>query len=321
VLVGGPTGVGKSTELAQAAAALAGERVACFIPLDRSENMRRLTAGQLLFRVSDSVASVARTHELGLSRALAHALDYEENSADLARATLREVTRISHKRRITLLIDGLEKVPEGPETQEIFDALGLLADEAEVVAVVPWYAAFGPRADTVIQAGERFVAVRGVNVAAGHAGEDGRAFLAKVLLRRLELPNGALEDGPLAHQPTLIARRNLVADACAESGGIPRTFLQLMADAASYAEARRGIDWPREEDFRDACLDQSDSFRRLLLPGDEAALRAAVGTDGRELELGRKIRLMAHGILLERLENRQPVLEIHPLAKAFLGNP
>jgi hypothetical protein len=38
-----------------------------------------------------------------------------------------------------------------------------------------------------------------------------------------------------------------------------------------------------------------------LLPGDVDAIRSAAGTNGSELELDRKIRLMAHGILLERL--------------------
>ena len=51
-----------------------------------------------------------------------------------------------------------------------------------------------------------------------------------------------------------------------------------------------------------------------MLPGDADAALAAAGTDGRELELNRKIRLMAHGILLESAIHRVPVLELHPLA-------
>jgi len=93
-------------------------------------------------------------------------------------------------------------------------------------------------------------------------------------------------------------------------------FLQLMADAATYARLRRGGDWPIVEDLNDACADQADTLRRLLLPGDAAAIRQAAQTDGRELGLERKVRLMAHGILLERMRNRRPELEIHPLARA-----
>ena len=68
--------------------------------------------------------------------------------------------------------------------------------------------------------------------------------------------------------------------------------------------------------MNDACADQIDSFRRLLLPGDVDAIRSAAGTNGSELELDRKIRLMAHGILLERLRNGIRTLDVHPLSLA-----
>jgi hypothetical protein len=193
----------------------------------------------------------------------------------------------------------------------------------ELVAVIPWHAAFGPRAETVIRSGERFVSARALEVD-GERGQDGRAFLKSMLLRRLQLPDEALDprsavqvfSGNLDEERSLVAAKsNLVADASMASGGIPRIFLQLMADAASYAKLRRAGEWPIVEDLRDACTDQVDTFRRLLLPGDADAARATAGTDGRELELGRKVRLMAHGILLERVREQVPVLELHPLAQ------
>ena len=106
------------------------------------------------------------------------------------------------------------------------------------------------------------------------------------------------------------------SDAARWSGGIPRTFLQLLADAGTYARLRRDASWPEPTDLADAVADQEDSVRRVLLPGDTQAILAAEGTDGRELDLGRKVRLMAHGVLLERLRNRRPTLEVHPLARA-----
>jgi hypothetical protein len=107
-----------------------------------------------------------------------------------------------------------------------------------------------------------------------------------------------------------------VNEAIRWSGGLPRVFLQLLADAGSYAKLRRSDPWPIVEDLNDARADQIDSFRRLLLPGDVDAIRGAAGTNGSELELDRKIRLMAHGILLERLRNGARVLDVHPLSQA-----
>lgn len=333
VLLGGPAGVGKSTELAHAAELLQPHRVACLIPLDRWENMRRLTPPQLLQRIASCVAYLVKeTFHLPLSAEL-----FEESQksvsdrwspAALAKLVLDEAARLSRQGRVTLLLDGLEKVPEVQASLELFDALAALPEEVELVAVIPWHAAFGPHAETVIRAGERFVSARALEVD-GERGRDGRAFLQDVLLRRLGLPKEELDPGPVETDHVLLsllsvpwdeqsartaARRELVADAARASGGIPRTFLQLMADAASYAKLRREGDWPVAEDLKDACTDQIDTFRRLLLPGDAGAARAAVGTDGRELELIRKIRLMAHGILLERVREGVPVLELHPLA-------
>src|SRR5512143_2904116 len=60
VLVSGPTGVGKSTELAQAAQALQSARVACLVPIDRMANMHRLTADELLRLLARTLVVFAR---------------------------------------------------------------------------------------------------------------------------------------------------------------------------------------------------------------------------------------------------------------------
>lgn len=327
VLLGGPAGVGKSTELAQAAKLLQPSRVACLIPLDRWENMRRLGPDRLLQRISSRVAYVAEeTLKLSLSPGLTEETQKDTSDrwspATLAQLVLAEVARVSRQGRVTLLLDGLEKVPAGVESLELFDALAALPVDVEIVAVIPWHAAFGPRSETVIRAGERFVSARALEVD-GERGNNGRAFLKSMLLRRLQLPDEALDMQALSNsldeeQALAAAKSNLVADAAMASGGIPRIFLQLMADAASYAELRRSGDWPIAEDLRDACTDQVDTFRRLLLPGDADAARAAVGTDGRELDLDRKVRLLAHGLLLERVRDQVPVLELHPLAQVAI---
>ena len=344
LLVGGPAGVGKSTELARAAELLQADRVACLVQLDRFENMRRLTPDRMRLRILQRVSYLARSVlRLDLSDSLKAALDAvdaelnglglgpAESGASpgaLLNATLAEVARLSRQGRATLLIDGLEKTPEGNTSQELFEALASIVDDVDLVVVIPWHAAFGPQADTVIRGGERFVAVHAVEVE-GEAAEAGRAFLRKLLLQRLELPEESLNPGSVvgdiaaqdvdeAHS-RVAALRPLVDDAIRWSAGVPRVFLQLMADAGSYAKLRAHGPWPTAEDFGDACADQVDSFRRLLLPGDTDAMREAAGTSGSELALDRKVRLMAHGVLLERVCDGRPILELHPLIHAAIG--
>ncbi len=337
LLVGGPAGVGKSTELARAAERLQAERIACLVQLDRFENMRRLTPDRMRLRIAQKVGYLALdVLHLPVSASLKNALNnvnaelrgesvtHVATPSVLLNVALTEILRSSTQRRLTLLIDGLEKVPPGPESLDLFEALASIREEVELVVVIPWHAAFGPQAETVIRAGERFVAVRALDVH-GDAGEPSREFLRKILLQRLHLPEGRLDPNAVVGTvgPSLdearardAAKRNLVNDAIRWSGGLPRVFLQLLADAGSYAKLRRSDPWPIVEDLNDACADQIDSFRRLLLPGDVDAIRRAAGTSGSELELARKIRLMAHGILLERLRDGARVLEVHPLALA-----
>jgi hypothetical protein len=336
LLIGGPAGVGKSTELARAAELLQADRVACLVQLDRFENMRRLTSERMLFRIADRVGGLAsEILRLPLSSSLQGALQQvkatlqsnwepDVTGASVLNAVCSEVARISRQARLTLLIDGLEKVPPGPLSLELFYALATIHDEVELVVVIPWHAAFGPHSETVIRSGERFVAVRALDVQ-GDAGVPGSEVLRQILLHRLHLnaeefqPNAVVGPaGPAldAARARAAAKRNLVSDAIRWSGGLPRVFLQLLADAGSYAKLRRSDPWPILEDLNDACADQADSFRRLLLPGDVEAIRAAAGTNGSELDLERKIRLMAHGVLLERVRDGARILDVHPLAQA-----
>jgi hypothetical protein len=343
ILVGGPAGIGKSTELDRAAALLRGRgrRIALLIPIDTWENMRRVTPDRLLLRIAGQCARVA-SQNLGMSlnQELLAALwqagvlpssvltggaagVYEATPRALATAVLGEVARLSKLGPVTLLIDGMEKVPEGPTGTELFDALANLPEHVEQVVVMPWHAAYGPHSETVIRPGEKWMILSPDRVE-GNAGARARAFLREILARRLSIDATWLDPEPSAARvasramgddipPTAFAA--LVDDAAVWSGGIPRVFLQLVADAGTYARLRRDEDWPKDVDLVDAVADLEDSFRRALLPGDTEACRQAEGTDGRELELGRKIRLLARGVLVERRDDRRTVLEIHPLAR------
>lgn len=337
VLVGGPAGIGKSTELAQAARILQDERVACFVPLDRWENMRRLNPDKLRRRLAARLVEIAgnvlnlplstdlfKSFNPGITTEVAegHAM----SSQALLNAAVEEVTRLAHQGRVTFFVDGLEKVPPGADAAELFDVLAELPETVDIVTVVPWHVAFGGGVEFIVRGGERFVALRAVQ-SAGPEGDVWRGFLVDILCQRLGIGAEAFDLTSIEGEGTdldearrhVIERRAMVTHAAAASGGVPRIFLQLMADAATHARLRGEDGWPEMLDLQNAMADMQDSFRRILLAGDTEAINKVHGTDGRELELDRKIRLMAHGILLERPGGIRPVLEIAPLALALVA--
>jgi hypothetical protein len=143
-----------------------------------------------------------------------------QSAAELARNALNEIARLSPSGRVTLLIDGLEKVPNGPGSLEPFDALGALPDCTDLVVVVPWHAAFGPRSEQVLRPDEHFLMVRAPEVADDDA--PGREFLRQILLARTPVP---AESSNPPNEAERLAYANVVNEAARWSGGIPRIFL------------------------------------------------------------------------------------------------
>ena len=321
VLVSGPTGVGKSTELAQAAQVLQPTRVACLVQADRATNIHRLTAeGLTRIVVKRLVLFALDPLHLPLSEALRSAatsvgedgevhpmsLSFRMSGTDRAGIAVEEIARVSPQGRVALLIDGLEKLLPGPHARDIFEALSRLPDSVDLIVVIPWHAAFGGGTEPILRAGERLHRVAPLDTD-GATGLAAAEFLGRVLAGRLR----SIHTLPESLKP-------LLGLAFKASGGIPRVFLQLMADAGTYARVKRGAAWPDDSDLHEAMVDQQDSFRRALLLGDTQAIKAVEGTDGRELDLERRVRLMAQGILLERVRNGTVVLEVHPLAAPAL---
>lgn len=307
VLVAGPAGIGKSTELARAAMIVeATGETAMMLPLDRYTNVRSMTAEQFYLATARLIIAQtkgSKARELGKALAavaLSIQAGADREPLDQAIAAIREAGRQSKQNEVVLFYDGLEKTT--PESGRIvFAALSTLAAEARLVVTAPWHAIYGPDADFVIDGNERMVALRPTNT--DH--EEGRQFLVDILLRRLglvSLPDHVLE---------------VVISAARWSGGIPRIFLQLVGDAATRARLSDGTDWPTHASLKDAVSSAIDATRRLLLPNDTAALLAVDGTDGREIPLDRKLRLLSHGILLEQWEGA-PVMRPHPLVKPLL---
>ena len=341
VLVAGPVGVGKSTEVAAAAAALQSVRIACIVPLDRFEDMRKIEPDQAALRLAGRLVwlcieklGMAISEDLREGLYLSGVLP-EAHRGDaggvltatpqtLLVAAIEEVARLSQQGRVAFLVDGLEKSP--PEVaRDVFDVLSLLPDHVDVVAVVPWSAVYGPASQEVVRPGESLVALRPLDVEGVRAARA-RAWLVGLLARRL----GLAVESPSAIDPVqfppgstaIVPPDDFVPDvvqrAAFGSGGIPRSFLQLLSDASAYA-AISGRPWPCEDDLDGALRDHADSFRRLLLPGDVEACEAADGTDGRALELDRKLRLLGHGMLLERVDEAGLVaLRPHPLLRPLL---
>lgn len=317
LLVAGPVGVGKSTELAFAAKAIGQTRVATLVRLDRTENMRTVAPDRVLLHAGAGALADVRDRHHGVDERLENELKIRlspggasrpGSALDVVRIALRESARMTGSKPC-LLIDGLEKTLDEPVARAVFDALAELLDEADLVVVVPFNAAYGPGSETVLAPGERLVLVPPIDVE-DEADDAGREFFRDVMARRLDLPPGTSVPPDFAHVVDRSARL---------SGGIPRTFLQLIADAATYARAIDGAPWPDPAHFERALADQQDSFRRLLLPGDAEALKQADGSDGRELPLPRKLRLLSHGLLLERQEDGRSVMRPHPLARVLLG--
>lgn len=324
VLVTGPTGVGKSTELARAAGVLRESRVACLLQVDRLANVHRLTNHGLMSLIAEQLVKLAREQlDMSLSQSLVAAVDRarrgtvafipeigpsREAGAKVAREAILEIARLSRGGRVCLVVDGLEKLLPAAAPQ-IFAAFADLPDEAELVMTIPWHAAFSGGTESIVRSGEHLHRITALEVD-GAAGLATSRFLASVVARRLV--------GSDVLPPDLDP---LLGIAFQRSGGLPRVFLQLIADAGTYARVTRAAPWPDRSDLAQAIRDQEDSFRRALLPGDTAAIREIVGTDGRELGLERRVRLLAQGILLERVRDGTMRVEVHPLAAAAIQTP
>ena len=276
--------------------------------------MHRLTADGFMWIVTAELVGLARgVLGLPVSEQLTAAVNvsrrehngratplFRTGGTNAARVAVEEIARISEQ-RVALFIDGLEKLPPGPDASEIFGALSSLPELVDLIVVIPWHLAVGGGTEAILRAGEHLHRVAALDTEGADGLETAR-FFARMLARRL-LGVDAL---PTQLDP-------LMGTAFKLSGGIPRVFLQLMADAGTYARVKRDAAWPDDSDLREAIRDQ-DSVRRTLLPGDTDAIRSAIKTDGRELELARRVRLLAQGVLLERVRNGQLALELHPLA-------
>lgn len=315
--VAGPVGSGKSTELSTAGLELhlTSTFFATDISLDQLMNMRNFSAAKLLWvLVSTLVEEIPKHRSLELElpeeiRSLLMGGRPDMRAApgpysDAFLAAVREMKRKSPTLQIAILLDGLEKCPEEQARMAVRTILSL-KEEVELAFVVPPSLVIGPE-NIELLSELRVFPIRPVPVLEeqGARWKEGRQFLTDVFSRRM------------GEDVSTEALAPLLETAAISSGGLPRTFLQLMRDAGGYA-AVANRELPTRDDLDNAMRDQADSLRRLLRDGDMRAMQEADGSDGLEMAIDRRIRLLTHGLLLENEVDDKIIVRMHPLLRPW----
>ncbi len=192
------------------------------------------------------------------------------------------------------MIDGLEKASSGLARRTL-SLLERLRGEASVVVVVPLEIATGPAA-AVLQ-DYHLTSIGPVVVSSSVPMLEAKSlpgdnFMFEVAARRLGVASSDIGKAP--EDTTSIAMRHCIVT----SGGLIRTFLQLLQKAALYGVIR-GRATPDSADVSRAAEEQTNFLLRLLKDGDAVALRQADDTSGTQIDIERRVRFLANGLLLE----------------------
>lgn len=316
IAINGPAGVGKSTELAAAELRLQGAEPVVRVVLDTQMDLQKLEEAELIVVLLQSLmgmqnASVdSHLHHVQTELSRNRSPDYKGKVSDLSlqfKDSFRQLllSLAEQRRSPTFLIDGLEKADDN----NVQKALVALAEAAmgtptRLVIVLSPTSVVGPLAHDLLRL-YKPLELRPIDV---HV-ESGRQFFRDLLEKRLEMTLETL-DGL-----TQLA----IGQAISASGGIPRIFLQLLQDAAGYA-ALADRDELSLLDVCQAMDDHMDSLRYLLIKGDAEALQQAENTAGTELELERRARFLAHGLMLLQGRGADTRLIMHPLVKRLFQN-
>lgn len=317
----GPAGAGKSTELAALAKRRQQKWVGPLVRLDKLLPYNDATSvDDVLNAIATSALRLAIEQlHLNLSRELVAAAAATRpipSGFDLLLATVREIRNASKQGEVGLLVDGLEKASFGL-AQRTLASLERLRADARVVVVVPTALATGPDAAALhdyhlMSIGPVVVSQTIDKLMASRLGGDD--FLFEIATRRLGVRPSDIGE-VFGGDMTAVAMRHCIV----LSGGLVRTFLQLLQKAALYA-AMRGNTTPDAEDVKRAAKDQTNFLLRLLKEDDVGWLRKAHGTSGLEIEITHRVRFLANGLLLEYRTSAGPVVYIAPLlADAILN--
>lgn len=332
----GPAGVGKSTEILNAARSVGEGWFALPVLIDQLAHVPSIDPPTLILALSVTVArmssATANARKLLLSivgappvsvglleplnaslSALGIVPGHRQWGAAPREASIPEMMDAFDQllreargvRRSVLLVDGLEKA--GAQARPMADLLADLAERTSsfVTIVLGSDMVTGPHAHAVVSR-YKIMELSPIMVEGdGPVAQAGLRFMREIFARRTG------EDAEL--QPL----REVVDRAARFSGGVPRLFLQLLQDAMGYAQiASRTL--PDLTDLRDAVRDQNDNMRLLLTRGDLERIRGALGTDGTELEADHRGRYLTQGLLLARRVEGRVELVAHPLLRPLL---
>ena len=319
IAVTGPSGSGKSTEIHRAALALAEAGLHPFLlHIDSLLSMDDPSPDLVVYVVAEAMLAkvVADNLDAVPSRQLvadvaasdprlARGPGLRRDPADLLIQVNTEVCRILGVPRVALLIDGLDRAPIAVARAAVQGFLRV-RDTLPIIVVVDPELTNGPASRDLLQR-YRVFALPAIPVDPGTpAAEAGQEFLWSLLGARL----GA--DVPLEVAP-------LVRRAAERSGGVVRTFMSLLADAAGYAaiEEQEG---PTPAALDEAIRDRADNIRRLLRDGDLDALGGSAGTDGLEVDVDRRVRFLSAGLLLEYPAGEDTIVQPHPMLARLIAN-
>ena len=307
VAMTGPIGSGKSTEAAAAVGILnqrgwlayafdvdevVGEGSALTAPLLHFGLAAKLlealsTSPDATETPTQSLVRDLRASDPRFSRGFGLVRDTDE----LARAAATELSRAHGGRKIAVLIDGLDRVPDDV-ARPIALSLTDVSPAIRTAAIVSPALAYGEEAFLLLDRVRPF----GIGNLDPELAEA-RAFLVELARARGET-----------------AEVGVIERAARASGGVPRGFLRLLGAARMYARVA-DRDEPLEADVESGEQDHMDGLRRLLLRGDLAVIREAEGTDGVEVPSEKRARLLTHGLLVEYGTPPDVTVRAHPLVR------
>lgn len=318
VLLVGHGGTGRSTELRRAAHTLADEGPA--LVLDLADLGVPLQPERVLYDIADHLLQwwVADGPEQQPTPFLVQDLRASDPTfpqgtgrtltpADMARATLDELTLAAGVDKLPLLLDGVDTLPVD-EGRDLLLRLLALTERAQLAVVGSPDLAHGPANVAVLDA---YRVVHASPVRPGQAEHD--AFLVQVARAHLGAHLG--EDPAEPADTDQVLPEDSLARLVALSGGVLRDLLQLVKDAWAYAESETV-----DEAAVDAAVhDRGERIRRLLVAGDLVALADADGTPGFEVPADRKVRLLQQGLLIETGTGVDARVHRHPLVETLTG--
>lgn len=316
LVIAGPPGCGKSTELAAAAAELAKRHATLLIPLDPLVG-DEVDARHLAIALAHAVARDLLGRGVELPAKVRSALDLTTSpwlgarysGIDLLLHLLRAARWRPGAPPVVLLIDGLDKC--SPQVARAIAAdLRPLAREAALAIVLAPSAVTGPEAHDLLRQ-FRFCPVGPVPILldiSGTAPIDAWKFLSAIVLQRFDWQGW----------PGKLEKYAYKAALC--SAGVPRAFLQFLQDAAGLAGINNHERITRAE-MRAIYRQQHDSAIRLLQAGDLPEITRAKGTNGAEVPLEMKLRLLDQGLLLEYETDGKSIYQPHPILTEYSVSP